>query len=219
MPIPKPQPFEKITAKERAYQQVKQWIIDGTLQPTEKLAETDLANAISVSRTPIREALLKLNEDGFVIMAPGKVTRVADLDLDAAEQLYEPMAAIEGLAARQTAQKVTNDQLSELQELEQAYLQATSLNNIEQILLADRNFHQAILDIANNSYEKQFSELLYGHIKRFEIYFFKNSQAKQINLTSQHDDLLTALKNHNQATAQQAMSNDWLDAMTILKKN
>lgn len=218
MPIPVSKPFEKQTAKDRAYDQIKEWIIDGTLTPGEKLAEVDLANAISVSRTPIREALLKLNEDGFVTMAAGKITKVAPLDDEDLASLYEPMAVIEGLAANQAAKKITEDDLRTLANLEKKYRTALNSANISKILKADREFHKAVLAIANNTYENQFSELLYGHIIRYEMYFFKQlgQTGPTKNITSHHDNLLKALAEQDSPKASAAMTKDWLTTMRIL---
>ena len=62
----------RITAKENAFNQLQQWIIDGTLHPGEKLNDTELAEALGVSRTPIRESLQLLEVQGFVKMYPEK---------------------------------------------------------------------------------------------------------------------------------------------------
>jgi DNA-binding GntR family transcriptional regulator len=220
MPIPTSKPFEKQTAKDRAYQQIKDWIIDGTLTPGEKLAEVDLANSISVSRTPIREALLKLDQDGFVIMAAGRITKVSPLEDEDIDSLFEPMAVIEGLAANQAAANMTEDGLRTLAKLEKKYRVSLSSGNIKTVLKADRAFHEAILEIADNAYEKNFSELLYGHIIRYEMHFLDSGQ-KEIpelkNLKSHHDVLLKALAEQNSTKASTSMTKDWLTTLRVIK--
>lgn len=218
MPIPAPQPFQKVTAKDRAYHQIRDWIIDGTLMPDEKLAETSLATAVSVSRTPIREALLKLKEDGFVTMAPGKVTRVSSLNAEDAATLYEPMAAIEGLAAGQAAQRITPDQLAALRPVNATYQTILQSQSLPEILPADRAVHQAILTIADNPYEQQFSDILYGHLVRYETYFFRQVTQEQPHRNEQHEALLTALATHDAAAATAAMTQDWLNTMRIFQR-
>jgi DNA-binding GntR family transcriptional regulator len=73
MPVPKhfSSPM-RITAKERALSQIQKWIIDGTLQPGEKLLDAELAESLAVSRTPVREALQLLEVQGLVEMHPGR---------------------------------------------------------------------------------------------------------------------------------------------------
>lgn len=218
MPIPVSKPFLKMTAKDKAYSQIRQWIIDGTLQPDEKLAEVELANAISISRTPIREALLKLSEDGFVLMATGKITRVAPLDKDNIADLYEPMAVIEGLAANQAAANVTAKDLKKLASLEKNYRLALNSNKLLTVLNADRKMHQFILQLANNPYETQFSDQLYGHILRYEIYFFKQLKTEntRIPITATHEQLLAAIARQDSTKASAAMTKEWLKTLQTL---
>lgn len=66
----------RMSAKERALSQIQRWIIEGTLEPGEKLIDAELAESLGVSRTPIREALQLLEVQGLVSMHPGKETRV-----------------------------------------------------------------------------------------------------------------------------------------------
>ncbi|KRL68201.1 GntR family transcriptional regulator [Companilactobacillus versmoldensis] len=220
MPIPTSKPFEKQTAKDRAYQQIKKWIIEGTLMPQEKLAEVELAKSIDVSRTPIREALLRLNEDGFVVMEAGKVTRVAPLNDDDIANLYEPMAVIEGLAANQAASELDETDLKKLANLEKKYRANVNSTNFVKMIESDRNFHQAILEIAGNKYEQQFSNLLFGHIMRYELDLLKKLREAKINFKNviePHDLLLKSLAEQNSPKASSAMTKDWLMTMRKLK--
>lgn len=219
MPLPKPEPFNKVTAKDLAYQKIRAWIIDGTLMPNEKLAESSLATAISVSRTPIREALLKLKDDGFVIMESGYTTRVAPLLATDAAKLYEPMAAIEGLAAQQAAKIISKQQMKELEKLNEAYQNALQAKDFTEVLLADRDVHEMILNIANNEYETQFSNILYGHLVRYETYFFQQKTMEQPHRNENHDKLLKALEDHDEVNARQALTDDWLNTMKVFQTN
>lgn len=80
----------RISAKENAFNQLQQWIIDGTLHPGEKLNDTELAGALGVSRTPIRESLQLLEVQGFVRMYPGKATQVTEVDKESITDLLPP---------------------------------------------------------------------------------------------------------------------------------
>ena len=77
----------RISAKDNAFNQLQQWIIDGTLHPGEKLNDTELAGALGVSRTPIRESLQLLEVQGFVKMYPGKATQVTEVDKESITDL------------------------------------------------------------------------------------------------------------------------------------
>ena len=72
MPIPQNYSAPvKLSAKDRAYNQIQEWIVDGTLVPNEKINDAQLANALGISRTPVREALQLLALQGLVAMKPG----------------------------------------------------------------------------------------------------------------------------------------------------
>lgn len=218
MPLPNPEPFNKVTAKDLAYKKIRTWIIDGTLMPNERLSETALATAVSVSRTPIREALLKLKDDGFVIMESGHTTLVAPLLATDAAKLYEPMAAIEGLAAQQAANIVSSQQIKEIEQLNETYQASLQSQNLTEVLLADRQVHEMVLKIANNEYETQFSNILYGHLIRYETYFFQQKTMEQPHKNENHDKLLSALKDHDATMARQAITEDWLNTMKVFQE-
>ena len=102
MPIPidhtKP---VRTTAKLHAFNQLQQWIIDGTLQPDEKLNDIELAQALGVSRTPIRESLQLLESQGFVSMQPGRATQVTPVEPEDIYNLLPPLAALQALYIEQ----------------------------------------------------------------------------------------------------------------------
>ncbi|HAT53719.1 MAG TPA: GntR family transcriptional regulator [Lactobacillus sp.] len=217
MPIPKSQPVKRDTATDRAYQQIRSWLIDGTLEPGEKLAETALADAISISRTPVREALQRLANDGFVVMNTGQVTRVAPLYQDDVATLYEPMAAIEGLAAQLMVGKITTAQRDQLQKLDSRLTTALHKQNVDAELKVDRAFHDQVLAVADNPYLTQFSNFLYSHILRFETYFFSHHDANIDINGRQHEALLRAIDQHDAEAAKQALTSDWLETMTQIQ--
>lgn len=215
MPIPSSKPFQKQTAKDKAYEQIKDWIVNGTLMPEEKLAEVELAQSIAVSRTPIREALLRLNEEGLVVIAAGKITRVAPIDADNIADLFEPMAVIEGLAANQAASRIDEASFKKLANLEKKYRVSLNSNKLTTILKADRVFHQQILAIADNDYETKFSNQLYNHIYRYELSMIKLLDADHQNfkITTNHEALLKALAEQNPVKASATMTKDWLSTL------
>ncbi|MYV17499.1 GntR family transcriptional regulator [Furfurilactobacillus milii] len=218
MPIPKSQPIKRETATDHAYQQIRSWLIDGTLEPGEKLAETALATAISISRTPVREALQRLATDGFVIMNTGQVTRVAPLYHDDVATLYQPMAAIEGLAAQLMVSKISPAERDELQKIDSRLTTALHKQYVGTELSVDRAFHEQVLAVADNPYLTQFSDFLYSHILRFETYFFSHHDVSIDINGRQHEALLSAIDHHNAEAAKQALTNDWLETMTQIQR-
>lgn len=115
MPIPKNYtPQVRLSAKEKAFHQLQRWIVDGTLEPGEKVTDADLAEALGVSRTPVREALQLLESQGFVEMKPGKETKITLIHPDDALAVYPPLAHLQALAAELAAPLLTEEEIAEL---------------------------------------------------------------------------------------------------------
>src|SRR5690554_3323906 len=119
----------RLTAKETAYNQILQWIIDGTLLPGEKINDTELAEALGVSRTPVRESLQLLESQGFVKMYPGKATQVTEVDRNSINELLPPLAAMQALAAELAIPNLTASDLELLNEKNKKLEKAVRLNN------------------------------------------------------------------------------------------
>src|SRR3954447_19989007 len=103
------------TAKENAFDQLQEWIIDGTLQPGEKLNDTELAQALGVSRTPVRESLQLLEVQRFVKMYPGKATQVTEVDKESISDLLPPLAALQALTAELAIPCLTQETITLLE--------------------------------------------------------------------------------------------------------
>src|SRR6478609_8709865 len=99
MPVPANDPFERDLLRDRAYAAIRDAIVDGTLQPGERLRDQELQAWLGLSRTPVREALNRLEQDGLVETAPQRFTRVAPLDRRAAKDAFPVVAALHALAA------------------------------------------------------------------------------------------------------------------------
>ena len=100
MPLPdKPQPAQFVNAQGLAYATVRDWILHGPLSPGEPLRDTDIAERLGISRTPVREALIRLAQDGLVESARGRGTRVTDLKIEQAPHLFEVGAVLDAYAA------------------------------------------------------------------------------------------------------------------------
>ena len=122
MPIPpQTQILPRTTAKERVYQTLRQWIINGTLQPRERLNDVELARYFSVSRTPVREALQLLSEKKLVQIVPSSGTYVAPIDDQDMAHVYQLLVALQSLALELCIRTITPEQLERLEELNEHF--------------------------------------------------------------------------------------------------
>ncbi|WP_077326484.1 GntR family transcriptional regulator [Virgibacillus siamensis] len=195
------------SAKESAFNQLQRWIIDGTLLPGEKLNDTELANALGISRTPIRESLQLLEVNGFVKMYPGKATQVTEIERDAIKDLLPPLAALQSLSAELAIDSVTEDRLTQLENINERFAKAIYSDNSYAALKVDEEFHQVIVDITKNTYIQGMIEQLQAHVRR---HFFHNSIVLTEKSIDEHKTIITSLRHGNKKKAVETMKENWL---------
>lgn len=217
--VPVPQNFSspiRLTAKERALSQIQRWIIDGTLEPGEKLMDAELAEALGVSRTPIREAFQLLEVQGLVSMHPGKETRVTIIEKDDILKMYPPLATLHALAAEYAAKIIHAEQIESLKEINMQFRYAIESGQAYQAMEIDEQFHNLIIDVAGNPYITSFSTSLQMHIRRFKYVFLKRPFTSTITSAEEHDSILLALENHDSEKASMVMKQNLIRPMNEL---
>lgn len=219
MPIPSA-PVNQVpkTAKERVYFQLKDWIIDGTLKPDEKIYDQEIAQYFSVSRTPIREALQLLEEQKLVCIFPGKESRIAPIDWKSVQQIYNIIAELHVLALRFAFPLITPDTISELEDINDRLQQALNDGNQKQFREYDHMFHCVFFRLADNSFLTNFDDILNIHIERAENLFFSGRNDDRVHSVSEHQAIISALKDQNQQKAIEAMRANWNHTIEALLK-
>lgn len=211
MPIPKKNMNQvRKSAKEIAYEQIKQWIIEGTLLPGEKINDQELAEALGVSRTPIRESLQLLEAEGFVKMFPGKATQVTEVDRNSIEDLLPPLASLQALSAELAIENLTNDKIALLQSKNESFAKAVKTKNYFSALKIDEEFHRIIVETANNPYITKMVSSLQSHVRRL---FFHNSIVLTEDSIDEHQKIIDAMKKHDRDLAAKHMRANWLRAI------
>jgi DNA-binding GntR family transcriptional regulator len=123
---------------------------DGRLKPGDRLIETDLAVALQVSRTSVREALRLLETSGLVVSTPHRGTYVAEIDADDARDLYTLRAVLEAHAAGHLARQPQPELFAQLQQLVDDIGQAVRAEETERIVDLDVDFHRALCTAPGN---------------------------------------------------------------------
>jgi DNA-binding GntR family transcriptional regulator len=220
VPIPgELEKYRRVSAKDRVLRLLQEWITDGTLQPGEKIVDGELAEAIGVSRTPVREALQMLELQGFVEMKPGKETRVTGLSRRDATHLYPTLAALESLAAEGAAGQITPETLALLKKYNEEFAQAIRDQDRKRALEWDERFHRSIVETAANPYISDFTTVLQLHIKRLKFVFFGSSMVPAQVSVTEHREIIEALELRDGARAARGVKQNWLRAMeTVLEQ-
>ena len=152
--------------REMVFESLREAIILGRLKPGERLMEIQLAEEMGVSRTPVREAIRKLELEGFVVMVPRKGAYVAGVSVKDIADVFEVRSALEGLAAGLAAERITE---GEMEELEMAILQISGEEDILTVFKGDAAFHEIIYKASRNQRLTQIITHLQEQINRFRL--------------------------------------------------
>ena len=189
------------TVREAAYVHLRGAILAGSLLPGARISEPGLAQKLGISRTPVREALQRLAQEGLVELLPGRGARVRVLSGDEVREVYEVWALLEGEAAALAAQNATE---AELDWLERLLLEPDTLpaQAYGQQMQLDFNFHTALVEAAHNKTLVRIYTDLRSSLTL--IRSFQQTLSQQPRTRQQHWAILSALRAHNPVLARQA---------------
>lgn len=142
--------FEHRTLNERVLHRIRELILSGAIPSGAQLDEQSLADEMQISRTPIREAVSKLNKEGIVEYRPYKGNFVRSFTAKQVSDLFEVRKALEGLATHLAVAKLTDEYLALLKRTLQAVDVALERGNMAEYSAADREFHHMIAHMSDN---------------------------------------------------------------------
>jgi DNA-binding GntR family transcriptional regulator len=173
MPVPEVAALDRRPARVEVFDRLRDWIEDGQLEPGEVIKDLDLASALGVSRTPVREALQLLEQHGLVETRPGRLTRVTETTFEDVARVYAPLGVLEALAAELATPKATRDTTDQLRLHNAELLAAAKADDPSAAREADRAFHGVLLRLADNPYLTAAIEPLLVHTRRLEALYFR----------------------------------------------
>lgn len=142
MPIPQSVPgVDRSLLRDDVFRRLRDAIVDGTFLPGEQLKDADLAEWLGVSRTPVREALLRLGASGLVVAVPGRSTTVSAIDPKAVRDARDVVAAMHVLAVREVAGNFADDDAVRMRDANRRFAQALASGDIAAALDADEELH------------------------------------------------------------------------------
>lgn len=151
MPIPvDAPPIRTALLRDTVHDRLRDLIVDGSLAPGEVVRDTDLAARLGVSRTPVREALLRLGESGLVRAAPGRSTVVAEIDLAEVREAHAVVVAMHRLAVAESVARLTAGDLDRMRAANRRFAAAIEAHDTDTALAADDDFHRVAVEVAGN---------------------------------------------------------------------
>ncbi|SDX27820.1 DNA-binding transcriptional regulator, GntR family [Geodermatophilus africanus] len=189
MPIPLSDPgIDRGLLREDVYRRLRDAIVDGTFAPGEQLKDLELAAWLGVSRTPVREALLRLAHSGLVLAQPGRSTVVSPLDVREVRDARDVVAAMHELAVREAVPVLTEADLATMRDANRRFAAAVQSGDVEQALLADDDLHGVLVTSAGNRALDRVLEQFTPTLRRAERLRFGSLRGRAS--ITQHDELI-----------------------------
>ena len=192
----------KVTAREAAYKELKQRIVSLTLAPGSPLSENELAECLSVSRTPVRESLILLAEEGLVQVFPQLGTFVSRVDTDKVADAQFVREAIEIASLRDAVAARTDEDIEALRS--NLALQAAPGLNMDAFFELDEKFHQSLMSAGGHSAAWRSVESAKAHLDRARRLGLRDTRPID-ELILQHTAIVDAVENADFDAADRAM--------------
>jgi len=216
VPIPSDIPrVPYYSAKSHVLDLLQRWIIDGTLADGERISDGAVAEALGISRTPVREALLILETQGFIEVRRGRDTRVRPIRPQDLYDLYPPLAGLERTAAILAMPRMTEAHIAALKTTNEAFSHALREGRVYQAMELDETFHEMIVTVADNPYITSFVTLLQLHIRRLKYRFFAQALPGEQSV-AEHAAIIHAFEQHDEQVLGAVMETNWLRPMREL---
>ena len=215
MPIPQSKTqLSRPLARDEAYKRLRAWIVEGTLQPGEVLRDQGIAQSLGVSRTPVREALRRLEDEGFVETALNRWTRVSPLDLRKALEIYGIIEALEILAL-QSAQ-LRAQHIADLTLANENMRKALHNKDGVAALRSDEVFHGVWIGASGNSELWLLAAQLKAKVRRVELAYWDRAQQTERSFR-EHLAIIKALQQGSRRAAIVALKQNWEGSMQRLR--
>ncbi|MGD2098299.1 MAG: GntR family transcriptional regulator [Desulfobacterales bacterium] len=169
--------IKSLPLSEIAYQRIKEFIITLKLGPGDQVDEDWIAKALSIGRTPIREALFRLNAENLVEMVHGRGFFVQDITLGNLKDLFETMVIMERSAVALAARRIKKDQIEELQRVNSDLRRVWLEKNFLQVTLLNSRFHRFIYKATDNSFLFSYLDNLQNQSQRLAYMCFSKDTA------------------------------------------
>ncbi|HDJ22354.1 MAG TPA: GntR family transcriptional regulator [Candidatus Aminicenantes bacterium] len=193
------------TLSDFIYNHLKELIINNKLKANQRLNEIELAKYFNVSRTPIREAILKLEATGFVTIDSRRHVKVKEASEKELREILQVLGALDRLVMELAVNSLTPKQIAKLERLADKMLKKSKIESIERYFELNEEFHNEILKAVPNKFLQEIVQYVNEKLKRYtyaRIHAFKKPGALQDSLL-EHHQIIEALKKKDKAKLQQ----------------
>ena len=191
---------EFLPLRDVVFNTLRQAILTGELKPGERLMEIHLANKLGVSRTPIREAIRKLELEGLVTMIPRRDAEVAQITEKSMNDVLEVRMSLDALCVELACDRITQEGLDALRDACDAFEQSVKTKDVRKIAQADVALHDIIVQATGNQRLVQLVNNLSEQMYRYRFEYIKDS-SQHPTLIEEHRIIYQSLLNKDKETA------------------
>lgn len=191
---------EFLPLRDVVFNTLRQAILTGELKPGERLMEIHLANKLGVSRTPIREAIRKLELEGLVTMIPRRGAEVAQITGKSLQDVLEVRRSLDALCAELACERISNEEIAALEAACKDFEEATHTRDTRVIAAADVALHDIIIKATNNNRLVQLVNNLAEQMYRYRFEYIKD-YSMHSRLVEEHRIIFEAIRKKDKETA------------------
>ena len=195
---------------------ILQRIVEGSLEPGSRIVETRIAQELGVSQAPVREALRDLEQLGCVVHEPNRGCSVRTFSAEELLEAFPVRAALEALAARLAAERITTAELAELDELLERMRRAARGGDAHEQSQANASFHATVVRAARNRTLERQWQMLEPYSRTYLT--VSRPGIDLVHLSDRHVPVLDALRRRDRAKAAEAMEEHLLGAADLLRE-
>lgn len=195
---------EYLPLRDVVFNTLRHAILKGELEPGERLMEIALAQKLGVSRTPIREAIRKLELEGLVVMVPRKGAEVADITEKDLRDVLEVRTALEELSIELAMKNMNDDDCKQLTEANKLFAKDSESDDLIKIAEADVAFHELIYMATGNKRLIQMINNLREQMYRYRLEYIKD-KSTHARLVDEHNRIIDAMVKNDVAAAKAAI--------------
>lgn len=202
--------------RDEVYSQLLNWIMEGALRPSEKVVDKELAEHLGVSRTPVREALRRLEDKELVESSANRWTRVSKISPQEPQMIYPIIWTLEELAASISVGNLTKEDFRKMDQANRDLKYALEETDPVDASRADTAFHNVFIERSQNSHLINMLQDIKIRFRRLEVNFFEDSSYDEKSI-SEHETIIEAFQKQDVELVKNTIHSNWEKSLNRLQ--
>lgn len=207
---------DRFSLRGKVFHKIREDILNGRYKPQEELRENTIGKELGVSRTPVREALRQLELEGLVTIIPNKGAYVNGITYQDVEDIYQMRARLEGLCARMACERITREQLDEMEELILLSQFHEKKGHFTQLMELDSRFHEILFEASQSKMLEQHLKKLHQYVQRVRQFSLERGHRAEKS-TEEHERIMQAIREKDQERADELATQHILNAIDNIR--